>query len=151
MRLVHDSEEWRGVQGYEGLYEVSNLGAVRGLDRCVEGRWGNLVVHGRVLKPQKDRNGYLYVELNRGGSGVKKKIHRLVALAYLTNHNGAPQVNHLSGDKLDNSHTNLEWCTSQENIRHAISTGLRGGGELAGNSKLTLEDVHWIRYNHKKV
>ena len=85
-------EQFRNITGYEGLYEVSNLGNVRSL------KYGKT----RVLKPAKDKDGYLYTNLNKDGKGKWHKIHRLVAQAFIKNPNNLPEVNHIDEDKTNN-------------------------------------------------
>ena len=104
-------EEWRPVVGYEGLYEVSNIGRVRSLDRFYY-----RLHKGKVLSPTKDRYGYLTVTLNCNGKSKTIKIHRLVAQAFLPNPDNLPQVNHKDEDKTNNNVDNLEWCTAKYNV-----------------------------------
>ena len=104
-------EEWRPVVGYEGLYEVSNTGQVRSLDRFYY-----RLHKGKVLSPTKDRYGYLTVTLNCNGKSKTIKIHRLVAQAFLPNPDNLPQVNHKDEVKTNNSVDNLEWCTAKYNV-----------------------------------
>ena len=104
-------EEWRPVVGYEGLYEVSNTGQVRSLDRFYY-----RLHKGKVLSPAKDRYGYLTVTLNCNGKSKTIKIHRLVAQAFIENPDNLPQVNHKDEDKTNNNVDNLEWCTAKYNV-----------------------------------
>lgn len=106
-------EQWRDIPGFEGLYQVSNSGKVKSLRRGAE------------LKPGTDKGGYLYVGLCSRGIQKTCKIHRLVALAFLPNDEGKRTVNHIDGNKLNNSVDNLEWATHSENIIHAVKNGLR--------------------------
>ena len=103
-------EEWRPIEGYEGLYEVSNTGQVRSLDRFYY-----RLHKGKVLSPTKDRYGYLTVTLNCNGKSKTIKIHRLVAQAFLLNPDNLPQVNHKDEVKTNNNVDNLEWCTAKYN------------------------------------
>lgn len=116
---------------------------------------GNLIVYengsirgpsGKILKPQRNAGGYLRVNV-----GDKlKRVHRLVAEAFIPNPDNKPAVNHKDGDKSNNHHTNLEWATHAENSQHAYSTGLGTAlcGEKHYNSKLTAEDVVAIRKDY---
>lgn len=146
-------ERWLPVVGWEGVYEVSDLGSVRSVDRVVR-NWphGERVVRGRQLKPNVRGNGYAYVQLC--SPGRKKRlvsIHRLVAAAFLGTPSGTFHVNHLDGEKLNNQALNLEWCTPRQNYRHARSTGLTppprafGKGDDCPASKLTTEQVARIK------
>jgi hypothetical protein len=106
-------EIWKDIQGFEGLYQVSNLGRVKSLDCCVKNGNGLRTVHGKILKPYKSSNGYLFV-----GLGRKKRhasVHRLVAKAFVNNHHNMPDVNHKDENKSNNIYTNLEWCNHSYN------------------------------------
>jgi len=96
---------------------------------------------GSELKQQNDGNGYLMVSLH----GKSFKVHRLIALTYLPNPDGKPEVNHVNGLKRDNQAHNLEWCTRSENMLHAMKRGLGLSGERNNLSKLTKEKVLEIR------
>lgn len=119
------TEEWRAVVGYEGLYEVSNQGQVRSVNRSRKGRYDcSARVRGQMLKPI-NQNGYLLATLRKGGIQKHYRIHRLVADAFIPNENPERnRVNHIDGDKSNNNVTNLEWCTYRENAIHAINNGL---------------------------
>lgn len=107
-------EKWKPVKGYEGLYEVSDLGNVRSLPR----RAGTFHIKGRTLKQFKSRNGYLLVCLSK--EGIQKTIgaHRLVAEAFVKNPEHKKTVNHINEDKTDNRACNLEWLTLRENLHY---------------------------------
>ena len=110
------SEEWRDIEGFEGIYQVSNLGQVRSLDRYV---W-NHKQYGKILKQHIKPNGYHQVGLS-DKSGNKYKhmyIHILVAKAFIPNPRNCEQVNHKDFNKSNNCAENLEWVTQQENIQH---------------------------------
>lgn len=94
-------EIFKDIKGYEGLYQVSNMGNVKSLNKR----------KGRILKPQKDSDGYLQVNLYKQGKLKHHKIHRLVAQAFIDNPNNYEEVNHRDEDKTNNNVTNLEWCT----------------------------------------
>jgi hypothetical protein len=143
-------EIWKDIDSYEGIYQVSNLGNVRSLDREVtEERHpmtGNPWVRklkGKNLVKSKSGGGYLQVTLN----GKNQYVHRLVALAFLENPNGLPEVNHEDGDKTNCREDNLVWCTRKDNMQHAERTGLmkHAKGSKNGAAKLTEEDVTKIK------
>lgn len=104
-------EIWKPIKGYENLYLISNYGSVLGIKR------------NNILKPGKHEKGYLMVVLTKNGISKTYKVHRLVANTFLGEPNGM-EVNHIDGDKTNNSVWNLEYCTHSENMAHAKSTGL---------------------------
>ncbi len=91
-------EIWKDIEGYEGYYQVSNLGRVKSLERVFERFNGHInirqKVNEKILKPEKTRWGYLRVHLNKGGISKKYVVHRLVAYAFILNPYNLPQVNH---------------------------------------------------------
>lgn len=114
---MHDSERWLPVVGYEGLYEVSDLGRVRGLDRWVESRPGRLrLIPGRLILAAPSNQGYLRVKLCRRGRQVKISVHRLVLEAFIGPCPAAQEARHGPGGKLDNRVSNLCWGTKAENM-----------------------------------
>ena len=116
-------EEWRPVVGYEGLYEVSNTGRVRSLDRYVKSKGESYWLRkGKMLSPAKDKNGYLKVNLSCNGKNNIIRVHRLVTEAFLPNPDNLPEVNHKDEDKTNNNVENLEWCNRKDNINYGTRT-----------------------------
>lgn len=112
-------ETWKDVEGYEGLYQVSNLGRVKSLERYViRGRGGISKVRERILKCGHDKDGYSCVALMLNGKRTTFRVHRLVAQAFIPNPENKPFVNHINEDKTNNHAKNLEWCTCKENNNH---------------------------------
>ncbi len=140
-------EIWKDIEGYEGIYQVSNLGQIKSLERTVNNGTGFRKVRERILKPVLNNYGYQLVCL-RFSNGKQKSItiHRLVAFAFISIDKYRFQVNHKNGIKTDNRLENLEWCCHNENILHAIKKGLSNHkGSNNESSKLTENDVLAIR------
>lgn len=106
-------EQWMPIKGYEGLYEVSNLGRVRSFDRI--DKIGRLH-KGRILKDAKDGGGYPFVGLFKDGVCSKRKVHHLVAEAFLGERPNGYEVNHKDENKTNNCCNNLEYVTRKENL-----------------------------------
>lgn len=102
---------WKDIKGYEGLYQISNLGNVKSLRK------------NKILKPFSN-HGYMQVRLYKENNKKDFKIHRLVANAFITNYYCKPEINHIDGNKQNNNVDNLEWCTRKENEQHAVKYGL---------------------------
>ncbi len=110
--VMMNFEEWLPVDGYEGFYDVSDLGRVR------------RVQTGHVLATRLHEHGYLEVTLWRWNKRKHKKLHRLVAEAFIPNPENKPEVNHKAVlEKANNCVSNLEWATRLENLQHAIDSG----------------------------
>lgn len=97
--------QWKDIEGYEGLYKVSNDGRV----------WS--IKSNKEMKIQ-DNKGYSIVCLRKDGKKKNCRVHRLVAQAFIPNPEDKPQVNHIDEDRSNNHVTNLEWATASENINH---------------------------------
>lgn len=155
------TEEWKDIEGYENLYQVSNMGRVRSFKQKAEGK---------ILKNRDNGNGYLYVCLGRGNEN-KKYIHRLVAECFCEIPEGLKEydineleVDHKSGERFLNTYTNLRWCTRKENCnyelhRKKLSEALKGKeswnkGKTGIFSKTTLlrksekMKTHWKENKH---
>lgn len=115
-------EVWKDIEGYEGLYQVSNFGRVKS-------SYTN-----RFLKGRKSPQGYLLVNLCKNNIASGKTIHRLVAQAFIPNSENKPQVNHIDEDKTNNMVSNLEWMTSKENLNHGTRNERAGKAISKSNS-----------------
>lgn len=113
-------EEWKDVVGYEGYYQVSNYGRVKSIQRSVWNGKGYFINNGKILKQAKNKKGYPIVYLSKNAKQKTITVHRLVALAFISNPQNKPQVNHIDGNKKNNNVSNLEWCSNQENQLHAV-------------------------------
>lgn len=114
-------EEWRTIEGYEGMYEVSSQGNVRSLPKavdigvCIQNR------KEKFLKQVPDVKGYMMVWFYKDGKRKMHKVHRLVAKAFIPNMENKPEVDHINADKADNRVENLRWVTSRENFHNPIT------------------------------
>lgn len=149
--LNESIEIWKPINGYEGIYEISNHGRVKTLSRDV--------INNRPVKEaikKLDFNGpYPSVGLSKNGKLITRRVHRLVANAFIPNPECKNQVNHKDTNKRNNHASNLEWCSSNENMKHAYDNGLLkipdNSGENNSRSKLTSSQVKIIRDSNKSV
>lgn len=111
-KLVNMEEIWKDVKGYEGLYQVSNLGRIKNKKDY-------------IIKPELNKNGYKYMPLYKNNKRRRELLHRIVATAFIKNTNNLPQVNHIDGNKSNNKVDNLEWCSCSYNLKEAYRLKLR--------------------------
>lgn len=144
-------EEWRDIRDYEGLYQVSNLGKVRSVDRLVT--HGNHVklMKGRILKMRLAGRGYYMVQLSKNGVVSAFNVHRLVGETFLPNPNGLPQINHKDECKtnnvvwlnqdgtVDEVLSNLEWCTHNYNLNYGSHNAKLSEHKKGQNTKPILQ------------
>lgn len=139
-------EIWKDIDGYEGLYQVSNLGRVRSLDRVVVYSNGRECLHkGKIINNHDNGHGYRYITLTNGGKRKNHYVHRIVAEAFIINEDCLPEVNHIDNDRSNNDITNLEWCSKKENMNHMIKQDRQIKGSDVHCSKLNEEKVIEIR------
>jgi hypothetical protein len=138
-----NSEVWKDVKDYEGLYQVSNFGRVKSLKREWSTNKNKRCHDDIIMKICNLSRGYQGVPLCKDGKTKTFKVHRLVAIAFIDNPLDKPQINHIDCDKKNNHFSNLEWVTNSENLEHAIENNLRNcaRGEKQHLSKLTEKDV----------
>lgn len=120
-------EIWKDIKGYEGMYQISNLGRVKSLDRNEKGHFNNTKYYLRkekILNLHLTIQGYYNIGCCYNSKRKYFRVHRLVAQTFIPNPKNKPEVNHINGIKTDNNVTNLEWVTSSENQLHAYKTGL---------------------------
>ena len=142
-------EKWKQIAGYEGLYEVSNLGRVRSL-------WFGKT---RVLKPGKLRNGYLFVTLCKDGKRKHLLVHRLVAGAFVPNPRNLETVNHKDEDKTNNAASNIEWLSRADNVAYSCPQFAERGvrmfdkstGELLDTFPSTIEAERQTGISHSNI
>lgn len=131
-------EIWKDIKGYEGLYQVSNFGEVKSLERPYINQYGKYglkkekILNKKIVcfdKNKKEIQGYYAVNLSNKDRGKWKRLHIIVATAFLKNPENKKEINHKNGNKLDNRVENLEWVTHKENCLHAWKTGLHKNEE----------------------
>lgn len=141
------NEIWKDIIGYEGLYQVSNLGKVRSIQRTIRyngiGKGGGTYSYPSIeLKKCLNTVGYYQVSLSVNNHRKRYMIHRLVAAAFCTHPIGKDYVNHIDGNYLNNRADNLEWVSSVENTHHAIVNGFH---------KIYGEDSHRAKFSNEQA
>ena len=112
-----EQEQWKPIERFNGEYEVSNLGRVRSMKKYRG-------MTARIMPQTVQRKGYYAVTCWMDNKAICVKVHRLVIEAFKPNPDNMPCINHIDGNKLNNHIDNLEWCTYQQNMQHAVRTGL---------------------------
>lgn len=119
-------EIWKDIIGYEGLYQISNLGNVLSLEKHIDNKKGAIQYRPpKILKQYKNKFGYMRVYLTKNSIKKMYAVHRLVAIAFIDNPENKPCVNHIDNNRENNHLDNLEWCTYKENSQWAESQGRR--------------------------
>jgi len=137
--LTFLTETWLPCVGND-LYEVSDLGRVRSIDRYIM-RKGLTPVKGKILVPKLNKKGYPSVVFHINGKALERNPHRLVAEAFIPNPENKPQVNHINGIKTDCRAVNLEWTTNSENQLHAYRLGLQPSRAGENNIKAKVTNI----------
>ena len=119
---VMQKEKWKSVIGFEGLYEVSDKGRIRSIDRWIEQQGRMQLYKGCIMSQYINNSGYLMIRLSKENKKYSFTVHRLVASAFVPNPNGFQYVNHKDENKTNNSADNLEWCTNEYNINYGTAT-----------------------------
>ncbi|WP_018667132.1 NUMOD4 domain-containing protein [Bacteroides gallinarum] len=143
-------ETWVDIKGYEGKYKISDKGRVKSLERKVSHDGITYTQPERIMSPWCGTTScYDRVRLYRNGVGTKFSVHRLVASHFLPDWDPALEVNHIDGNKGNNEAANLEMCTRQRNMEHAIANDLkRDYGEKSVNAKLSNAQAEEIRIRY---
>lgn len=128
------NEIWKDIEGYEGKYQISNLGRIKKINK-------NSLNEEHYVKPYINQRGYCTVKLFKT-ERKEERIHRLVAQAFIPNPENKAEVNHIDGNKQNNTITNLEWNTHEENVVHAFKTGLNRGRKPALSDEQKREVKH---------
>lgn len=158
-------EIWKDIEGYEGLYQVSNIGRIKSFPRT-----GTQTKEERIKKFVKSFNGYYRVSLWKNGKSQVSLVHRIVAKAFFDNISDDLQVNHIDGNKENNSLDNLELVTPKQNVKHAIDNKLRkvhkilqkdekgnvikiwnGLGDISKNTKYFQSNITYAYKTGKKI
>ena len=144
-------EVWKDIEGYEGLYQVSDLGRVRSLDRVVRGANAystdyTIRLKGRILNKGTALNGYQFVVLSKEGKHKHATVHRLVAEAFIPNPDNLPEINHKDENKANNVVSNLEWCDRSYNVNYGTSLEKRSRKCFKCIEQLTLDGQHVAYY-----
>lgn len=128
MAMIQEKEVWKPIVGYEGLYEVSNLGQVRSLDKnFIDKKGRHLHFNGKILKQFKDRTYYRVKLYDFEHKETQYSIHRLVAQAFIPNPDNKPEVDHIDTNYLNNRADNLRWVNKKENANNPLTISKRVG------------------------
>lgn len=144
-------EIWKPIKGYDGFYEVSNLGRVKSLDRIGIYPDRKVKIKGKILAKRIINHGYIGVVLYKDNKNKSISVHRIVAQAFIENPNNYNEVNHINLIKDDNRVENLEWCNRSQNMLHAGANGKLSAtkgmfiGSKSSRSKVKEEDVIEMR------
>jgi len=137
-----NKEIWKDINGYEGLYQISNLGRVKSLNK-LKGK--NTKTKEIIMNPSINKKGYKCIVLCKNSKQKHFRVHRLVAQSFIPNSENKKIVNHIDCNKINNHESNLEWVTHKENEIHAKANGLKPHGESHGRAKLTKQDIYKIK------
>ncbi len=145
-------EIWKDISEYEGLYQASNLGNIRGLDRIIRHEQGGRIVErkiqGKVKNTRQTRTGYLICNLSKNGVLTTKSVSILVKEAFRGKPEKGYEIDHKDENKLNNKLENLEYVTRKENINRSFNNGRKiASGDAHYRAKLCKADVEFIRSN----
>ncbi|MBQ7798752.1 MAG: HNH endonuclease [Clostridia bacterium] len=124
-------EIWKDIEGYESLYQVSNLGNVKSLDHIRKNGTNEYMQKGKLLKPQlNNKTRYFYIRLSKNGKVKSFLLHRIIAQAFIVNPNNYKEINHKDENPSNNSLQNLEWCDRKYNINYGTGNQRRSQTEI---------------------
>lgn len=123
-------EIWKDIKGYEGLYQISNLGRIKSLERKIIRQHSTTMLLKEKILKQQNMNGYKIVRLSKNNTIKQYLVHRLVAVAFIKNPNNYKEINHKDEDKSNNKLDNLEWCSHNYNINYGTGNERRKQTEL---------------------
>lgn len=143
-----ETEQWKDIPGYEGYYQVSNLGRVKGLPRKKR-QWhgGYFWLKETIKQPYPQSDGYLQIGLSKDGTKTNFLLHRLVGEAFIPGDTSL-EINHIDFDRKNCRVDNLEWETRQGNVEHSFVNGRYNDKDRRGLTKLKRSDVIEIRRLH---
>lgn len=116
-------ENWKDIKGYEGLYQVSNFGRIKSINRTINHNKGNgnRILNGRILKCWYDKNNYARISLSKNGKVTKYLVHYITASTFIPNPDNKPCIDHIDTNPSNNNVENLRWCTQKENCNNPIT------------------------------
>lgn len=132
------NEIWKEIPGYKGLYEVSNYGQIKSIERLEKCGNKTRIRKARILK-QSLRRGYLFVSLCKNGRKENVVIHRIVSLLFIPNPNNMSEVDHIDGNKINNKVSNLRWVTAKQNSNNLKAPNTYIGKKLNKGGKAVLQ------------
>ncbi|MDD5589059.1 MAG: NUMOD4 domain-containing protein [Candidatus Nanoarchaeia archaeon] len=147
-------ETWKNIEGYDGIYQVSDRGRIKSLSRLHKIHHNYYVkCKTKILKQTTTKKGYLRIGLNKNNITKQFQVHRIVSIAFIPNVWNKPQINHKDGNKKNNYIKNLEWCNNSENQKHSFKFGLMNDrkGENHNLAKFTNKQILEIRKLYPQI
>lgn len=145
--MENNFELWKDIKGFEGLYQISNYGRIRGLLRMKQNGSKQNIVLDRIKPSYKAYKGYYICNLWKNGVQHTLKTHRLVGIHWVNNPHNYPQLNHKDKDKSNNRADNLEWCTNEYNLKHSWAAPGGHVTQKKGSDGYSAKPVYQISYD----